>query len=40
MNLFFIQQECKHNELAFLTFRNVSEHVFLSLVPIVQPGMP
>ena len=40
INLLFVQQKPKHDEVAFLTSRNASEHVLLSLVSIMQPGTP
>ena len=36
--LLFVQQKCKHNEMAFLTSRNASKHVLWLLVSIVPPG--
>ena len=40
INLLFEQQKPKHDVVAFLTSRNASEHVLLSLVSIMQPGTP
>jgi len=31
ITLLFVKQKCKHCEMAFLTSRNVSEHVLLAL---------
>ena len=33
----FVGLNCKHDKMAFLTSRNVSKHVLLALVSIVQP---
>ena len=37
--LLFVQQKCKHGEVAFLMFIS-AKHVLLLLVSILQPGTP